>query len=541
MRTHKRGWNTPLQTGGCSGNAISSFTGFDPNVVAMTDQTDNSQQGGSSEGGPPPNQGWRLLDAIAREKASKEAAAGSGWKPTMQHTRPPFPDYAGLVLAPGGQGEASASDQASHKPGSVTPPNRKRDAGLLHEGLAAPSGSLSPSRSAAGASAEGDERLPKSPRSSSPSALRTPLGRDGHESVLSATGPGMEYEVAERVDERSVEEVFDGRVAGRIDIEQDGLLSDPLPPVRSGDSPDLQENAGLTQAGAEGDGDAPEAGLVHNAPAPEAGGQAAQSAASPGEVVAEASGSPAEAFEEGSTQQSVDLSVSQASGGTHPAIDWACNCKLKAGLRSEARATVYVPVLDAVRFERQGPLFPEAAEGIELGVDQLGGWWCDRHARLAVEFLNKGPIASRQAAAWELAVAQAKDELAAREQARGDKQMVADLEAQVQEDRTAKDCLEMLRDSATARNLQLRQEYEELEGQQPRLLYKSERLAATLGELRSAQSSLDVSEARCVTLEQQVIASRFTPPAAVPSAGIDRGELDRLEEANARQVEGLHE
>ena len=153
-----------------------------------------------------------------------------------------------------------------------------------------------------------------------------------------------------------------------------------------------------------------------------------------------------------------------------------------------------------------------------------------------MQFLHKGPIAGRQAAAWELAVAQAKEELAAREQARGDKRMVEDLEAQVQEDRTAKDCLEMLRDSATARNLQLRQEYEELEGQQPRLLHKSERLAAVLGELRSARSSLDVSEARCVTLEQQVIASRFTPPAAVPPAGIDRVELDRVKEANARQV-----
>ena len=101
----------------------------------------------------------------------------------------------------------------------------------------------------------------------------------------------------------------------------------------------------------------------------------AQPAASPGVVVAEAVGPSADGFEEGSTQQSVDLSTSQASGGAFTPIDWACCCKLRPGVRCEARATIYVPVLDAVRFEKPGLVMAEAADGIERGVDQRGTWW----------------------------------------------------------------------------------------------------------------------------------------------------------------------
>ena len=115
-------------------------------------------------------------------------------------------------------------------------------------------------------------------------------------------------------------------------------------------------------------------------------------------------------------------------------IDWACCCKLRPGVRCDARATVYVPVLDPVRFEKAALVIPETAEGIEPGVDQRGTWWCGKHAELAVEYLEKGPLAERQAAAWDLAVAQAKEEIAARDRARGERQEIAQLEERVQED-----------------------------------------------------------------------------------------------------------
>ena len=156
-------------------------------------------------------------------------------------TRPPFPDVFGLMLSPERQGGASTAGSSSQKPRGVTPPSRKREVGLLHEDSAATAGSVSPSRSAAEASAEGGERQSKSPRSLSPSALRMMDGQEGIASVFGATGPGMENELAERVDERIAErvddEVFAGRVAERLGAEQDEPPSDSLPPVQGGIHP----------------------------------------------------------------------------------------------------------------------------------------------------------------------------------------------------------------------------------------------------------------------------------------------------------------
>ena len=293
----------------------------------------------------------------------------------------------------------------------------------------------------------------------------------------------------------------------------------------------------MTQAGAEGEDDAPEAGLVHMPSAPEADGPPAPPELAA--VVVEAVGPTVEFPEEGSTQQSVDLSASQASGGNLLLVDGACSCKIRAGVRCEARAAVHVPVLDVVRFEKRTEAGIEPAQGIDAGVDQLGTWWCDAHAGLAIDFAYKGPCAARQAEAWERAIAEAVVEIGTRAEGRMAYQRIQQLEAECHVEYVDRVSAEYAQEQAASACVRMQHEIDELQKERPRLLYKTTKLASTLTELRTLEAALGVSQDRYTQLHQEYIVSTMRPPPAPEVVGVPHDEHEQMKEANARQISGL--